>query len=144
MLSRDCWGLVGSRSEWTTMSPKGTSGSAWTSLHSMRAHAGKSLSFCQSIRHLACCLVQRSSQSWMPTWGFGRSHYHKTAPTTPPLLPPLGATSSIVFLLGLRQHLSIFSFLGMVNQLGKFVPNLAEKDKALRSAVKEESVVLGP
>lgn len=36
------------------------------------------------------------------------------------------------------------SFLGMVNHLGKFVPNLAEKDKALRDLLsKKKPVVLG-
>lgn len=36
------------------------------------------------------------------------------------------------------------SFRGMVNQLGKFLPNLAEKDKALRDLLSEKkSVVLG-
>ena len=31
------------------------------------------------------------------------------------------------------------SFLGMVNQLGKFIPNLAEKDKALRDLLSKKN-----
>lgn len=46
--------------------------------------------------------------------------------------PDPGKTRAVLDMKDPMNVSELRSFLGMVNQLGKFIPNLAEKDKSLR------------
>lgn len=57
--------------------------------------------------------------------------------------PDPSKTEAITEMTELTNVSELRSFLGMVNQMGKFIPQLAEKDKALRSSLQKELLDLG-